>query len=152
MQREHLLGVFQGKWKAVATPIQTIDPKYIASMVSCCLILHNMGVSDRVMGDVRTRYDPGSVVGEVEEEEDDDEDESMVAIAGNSDSSTPPVSPSTHTLIPLPVATTTIRAFDVDLARVITQREEMKGLANEAECYRLQKALISCVNSWKKKI
>ncbi len=38
--------------------------------------------------------------------------------------------------VPLPVATTTtIRAFDVELARVITQREEMKGLTrNEAEC------------------
>ncbi len=80
--------------------------------LSCCLILHNMGVSDRVMDDVRTRYDPGSVVvGEVEAEEDDEEEESMVAMAGNSESSTPPVSPSTHTLILLPVATTTIRAF-----------------------------------------
>jgi hypothetical protein len=27
----------------------------------CCLILHNMGVCDRVMGDVNIRYDPGSV-------------------------------------------------------------------------------------------
>ncbi len=47
---ERAFGVFQGKWKSVAaTPIQIIDPKYIGSMVSCCLILHNMGVSDRVM-------------------------------------------------------------------------------------------------------
>jgi hypothetical protein len=36
---------------------------------------------------------------------------------------------------------------------MITQREdEMKGLANEAECVRLQKALIEYVYSWKNNI
>jgi hypothetical protein len=137
---ERAFGVLQGKWKSVATPIQTVDPKYIASMVSCCLILHNMGVSDRVMGDVRTWYDPGSVVEqqEVEEQEDGDETGSMVPQGGG--------------LALQQVATsTTIRAFDIELARVITQRQEMKGLTNEAECIRLQKALISCVNGWKSK-
>jgi hypothetical protein len=158
---ERAFGV-QDIWKSVATPIQTIDPKYIASMVSCCLILHYMGVSDCVMDDdvKTTRYDPGGsvLVGEVEEEkEDDDEESPMVAITGNGDSSTPPLSPSTHTLlVPLPVlaTTTTIRAFDVEHdARVITQREEVKGPNDEAECYRLQKALITwCVNSRKLKI
>ncbi len=62
------------------------------------------------------------MVGEVEEEEEEEDDEeSMDAIAGNSDSSTPPVSPSTYILVHLPVATTTIRAFldHVELARVI---------------------------------
>jgi hypothetical protein len=145
---ERAFGVFQGtKWKSVATPIQTIDPKYIASMVSCCLILHNMGVSDRVMGDVRARYDPGSLV--VLEEVEEDEEESMAATAGVviGEEGGEPI-----TTIPErvePAATTTIRAFDVELARVITQRDEMRGLANEAECIRPQKALISYVSSWK---
>jgi hypothetical protein len=116
----------------------------IASMVSCCLILHNMGVSDCVMGDARTWYDPGSVVveqQEVEEQVDDDEAGSMVPQGGG--------------LALQQVATSTsIRAFDIELARIVisTQRQEMKRLTNEAECtIRLQKALISYVNGWKLK-
>ncbi len=102
-----------------------------------------MGVSDRVMGEVRTWYDPGSVVEqpEVEEREDDDEAGSMVLPQGGG------------LALQQGVATSTsIRAFDIEqLARVVTQRQEMKGLTNEAECIRLQKALISCVNGWKLK-
>jgi hypothetical protein len=135
---ERAFGVFQAKWKSVATPIQTIDPKYIASMVSCCLILHNMGVSDRVMGDVHTRYDPGSVV--LEEVEGEDEESIAAATAG--------IPAGERSVVVGPAATTTIRAFDVELAKVITQRDEMRGLANEAECVRLQRALISYVSSW----
>ena len=58
---ERAFGVLQCRWKAVAAPLHFLDPKYIGKMVSCCIILHNMGVSDRVMGDVKKRYDPGSV-------------------------------------------------------------------------------------------
>lgn len=48
---ERAFGVLQCRWKAVAAPIHFLDPKYIG----------NMGVSDRVMGDVKKRYNPGSV-------------------------------------------------------------------------------------------
>jgi Plant transposon protein len=58
---ERAFGVFQCKWKAIASPIHFIEPNLIGEMISCCVILHNMGVSDRVMGDLRKRYDPGSV-------------------------------------------------------------------------------------------
>ncbi len=84
----------------------------------------------------------GDFLGEEQEDEQEEEEESMVATAGGEESSPP---------VPLPVATTTIRAFDVELARVISRREEMKGLTNEAECIQLQQALIACVNSWKSK-
>jgi hypothetical protein len=67
-------GVFQGKWTSMTTPIQIVEQRYTASMVRCFVILHNMGVSVCVMGDVRTRYDPGSVVEQEVEEQEDDED------------------------------------------------------------------------------
>lgn len=54
-------GNLQGRWKAVAYPIHTIAPERIGEMVTCCLILHNIGISDRVMGDVNKKYDPGSI-------------------------------------------------------------------------------------------
>ncbi len=92
-------------------------------MVSCCLVLHNMGVSDRVMlGDVRNRYDPDSVVEEVEEEQEEDDESGdhevglMVPTTGVNDGAGLPL---------LQVATTTIRAFDTELAKVITQRQEI---------------------------
>ena len=58
---ERSFGVLQSKWKAVASPIHHLEPRLIGEMMTCCLILHNMGVCDRVMGDVNIRYDPGSV-------------------------------------------------------------------------------------------
>jgi hypothetical protein len=39
-------------------PFHQLDPKLIGIRVAACLILHNMGVSDRVMEDVRAPYNP----------------------------------------------------------------------------------------------
>jgi hypothetical protein len=40
-------------------PFHQLDPKLIGIRVAACLlILHNMGVSDRVMEDVRAQYNP----------------------------------------------------------------------------------------------
>ena len=55
---ERAFGVLQGRFQALATPIVLMDLKVIANLCSCSLILHNMCVSDRIMGDVRARYDP----------------------------------------------------------------------------------------------
>jgi hypothetical protein len=102
---ERAFGVLQCKYKAVATPIHTIEHKYIASMVSCCLILHNMGVEDRVMGGVGKRYDPGAVAPHEEDEEAPttlpEEEQQECADGGVHP---PPVEVA---------ATTTIRAFDL---------------------------------------
>jgi hypothetical protein len=145
---ERAFGVLQGMWKAVPTPIHTLEPYYLAAMVSCCLILHNMvGVSDRVMGDVKAKYDPGSVVKEVGVEEVEEDDGSCPAESIGA-------SPVSHVEEVIPATTTGApTAFEIEPARIITQRDEMKGLTNEAECIRLQKAVISCVNdsSWRLK-
>lgn len=55
---ERAFGVLQAKFQAVARPIHTIKLSDIGAMVTTCLVLHNICVSDRVMGDVHARYDP----------------------------------------------------------------------------------------------
>ena len=53
---ERAFGVLQIKWKSIQYPILMMDLKSICSMVTTCLILHNMAVSDRIMGDARAVY------------------------------------------------------------------------------------------------
>jgi hypothetical protein len=56
---ERAFGLLQMKFKAVANPIQLHNIKDVAIMVKCCLGLHNMCVSDRIMnGDFSADYDP----------------------------------------------------------------------------------------------
>ena len=58
---ERAFGVLQGKFQVLARPIVIRSLKLIEELVTCCLILHNMCVSDRVMeGDVRARYNPSN--------------------------------------------------------------------------------------------
>jgi Plant transposon protein len=60
---ERAFGILQGKFHAVARPIQLHSIKEIATMVKCCLCLHNMCVADRVMnGDLEADYDPTNLL------------------------------------------------------------------------------------------
>jgi hypothetical protein len=65
---ERAFGVLQAKWQFITRPIQLHSLHDIAKRVGTCVILHNMCVSDRVMGDVRARYNPmASVTKETED-------------------------------------------------------------------------------------
>ena len=55
---ERAFGVLQCKFQCVARPIYLMELVHIRNMVTASLILHNMCVSDRVMGDVYSRYNP----------------------------------------------------------------------------------------------
>jgi len=55
---ERGFGVLQSKFQVMTRPFLQHNLKHIGNKVSTCLILHNMCVSDRVMGDVNKRYDP----------------------------------------------------------------------------------------------
>ena len=55
---ERACGNLQGRFQALATPIVLMDLQIIANLCSSSLILHNMYVSDRIMGDVRALYNP----------------------------------------------------------------------------------------------
>lgn len=58
---ERAFGVLQGQWQCTSRPIHLMKMESIAAMMATSLILHNMGVSDRVMdGDVRARYNPSN--------------------------------------------------------------------------------------------
>ena len=47
---ERAFGVLQAKFQFMARPILIQDLKLIEEVVTCCLILHNMCVGNRVMG------------------------------------------------------------------------------------------------------
>ena len=66
---ERAFGVLQSKFQVLARPMLQLNLIQIGNKVATCLILHNMCVSDRVMGDVNATYDPSFRVGEVVEEE-----------------------------------------------------------------------------------
>jgi hypothetical protein len=60
---ERAFGVLKGTWQCLQRPIHLHHLRDIADRVACCLLLHNMLVTDRVMCDkdgydYRQRYDP----------------------------------------------------------------------------------------------
>lgn len=56
---ERAFGVLQGKFQYMARPCEEHNLEVMAQRVATCLILHNMCVSDRVMGgDVYATYNP----------------------------------------------------------------------------------------------
>lgn len=65
---ERAFGNLQQKFQYMARPIHQMDLNIIGKRVSTCLMLHNMCVSDRVMGDVYARYDPAFSVDAEEDE------------------------------------------------------------------------------------
>jgi hypothetical protein len=63
---ERAFGVLKGTWQFTAKPIQLRNLKKISNRVTTCLILHNILVSDRVMGGPEDTYDPSfSVLEEI---------------------------------------------------------------------------------------
>jgi Plant transposon protein len=54
---ERAFGVLQAKFQIVAKPLHAFNLNQISDTVNCCLILHNMCVEERVMGEI-TRYQP----------------------------------------------------------------------------------------------
>jgi Plant transposon protein len=59
---ERAFALLQGKWQCTARPMYQIELKNVGNGMAACLILHSMGVADRVMDDVRAVYDPASSI------------------------------------------------------------------------------------------
>ena len=55
---ERAFGVLKGQWQVLFRPILLHQTEDISKRASACFILHNMCVSDRVMGDVTVLYKP----------------------------------------------------------------------------------------------
>jgi hypothetical protein len=131
---ERAFGVLQGKWKAIANPIHSMDMKAITNLVGTCLILHNMAVSDRVMGDVNAVYVPSTVA--PPEHPSCNEATTPTTLSSGLNVSFP--QPSVATLPP-----TAARAAQLRINRVVAERKEWKILKDPTEWARLQRALIA---------
>jgi hypothetical protein len=148
---ERAFGVLQCKWKILSYPLHTKNTDTIAKLVTCCLLLHNMAVSDRVMdGDVRARYCPfecaegGVRDKEVPTELPDENDEEFIPIAATvGAAATTDVS---HTVArrgkTKERSVTTLSAFEAKLAATVAHRDEWKALKDDKEWARLQTALM----------
>jgi hypothetical protein len=66
---ERAFGDFEGQWQVFARPLQLHRVVEIAYRASCCFILHNMNVSDRIMGDCRSYYHASAAIEDDMEEE-----------------------------------------------------------------------------------
>ena len=76
---ERAFGILKSQWKFVEHRIYLLDLSKISLRMNSCLILHNILVTDRVMGSCELLYDPAYLI-EVEEEilvEDKNIDEGM---------------------------------------------------------------------------
>jgi hypothetical protein len=134
---ERAFGVLQSKFKVLSYPIHMIEMRGIASLVTCCLVLHNMGVSDRVMGDARETYCPSkSTVEGPELPYADPED--VLAI-----NTPPPPDGGVAVARRAPAVTTNLASMDRGLANALAEREEWMALKDVTEWSRLQRALIS---------
>lgn len=154
---ERAFGVLQCKWKVLSFPLHTKNMDFLSSLVECCLVLHNMAVSDRVMGDATARYCPfdeseddvplareeptvmeDEPLGndneeEADEEEDGDEEEGDSKDDGRQEGS------SSRSV----TAVTTLREFEPILAATVAHRIEWGALKNDKEWSRLQMAIMS---------
>jgi Plant transposon protein len=67
---ERAFGVLKDTWQCLDTPFLLHSLDDISERVACCLLLHNMIVTDRVMAEddynYRKRYDPSHVLDEEE--------------------------------------------------------------------------------------
>ncbi len=126
---ERAFGVLQGRFKAIAYPIHFLDQDCIYAMVTSCLIVHNMCISERVMESCTvTYYDPSVEADPVVEVED--------AVR---------FPPGVHLPIealapPPPLAL--IRDFGRDIAASVVRNREFVGLRDVEEWGRLQAAIM----------
>jgi hypothetical protein len=125
---ERGFGVAKGTWQFLDRPILLHRLEDIAMRVTCCIILHNMLMADRVMGDCRATYMPAYTLTEPVLTVDQPHD--LVAVQGIDPGNT--------------VGTGAIGVANLPLylQQQVTRTERFKELANEKEHQRLHVALI----------
>jgi hypothetical protein len=94
---ERSFGVLKGTWQFIERPIHIMSLDDIQAEVFCCLILHNILVSDRVMGDCKTRYKPDHVLEEEEMTVEQPPDLSTVQGRSEEDQFTPTIRTASQT-------------------------------------------------------
>jgi hypothetical protein len=128
---ERAFGVLQCRFKAIAYPIHFLNQDSIYHMAACCLILHNMTVQERVMGNCTDRYDPSV--------EADPEDVDVVDAALHPPGMEAPLDVAE---MPLPPPVRLLRDIEPNVAMSIVRQREFMGLKDQDEWGRLQTAMI----------
>jgi Plant transposon protein len=130
---ERAFGVLKGTWQFLDRPILLMDLSHIALRVTSCIILHNILVSDRVMGEVGVVYNPSHVLEEAEDAVDlvqQPEDLGAVQVGnGNSDNA------------PATISGIGIRNAPRQVQDAVTRRGRFQKLTDELEHQRLHSAL-----------
>jgi hypothetical protein len=127
---ERAFGVLKGTWQFLEHPILLMDLNDICHRVTCCLILHNMIVTDRVMNEPGMIYDPSFTLAEdtvmVEQPPD------LLSVQANAG-----VSYSTS------ATGTGIANAPTDVVALLTKGQRFKELNNPVEYQRLHTALMT---------
>jgi hypothetical protein len=130
---ERAFGVLKGTWQFLDRPILLMDLNHIALRVTTCIILHNILVSDRVMGEVGVVYKASHVLEEAEDAVDlvqQLEDVGAVQVGnGNSDDA------------PTTISEIGIRNAPRQVQDVVTRRGRFQKLTDELEHQRVHTAL-----------
>ena len=125
---ERAFGVLQAKFQAMARPIVLMDLKLIANLCSACVIMHNMCVSDGIMGHVRARCNPAHDI----EPETEEEVEHSEEFKRKRKRATAPIG---------------IRNADPCVQKLLRRKERWKDLVNLEECQRLHVAPMKFLSS-----
>ena len=132
---ERAFGVLQSKFQVLARPMLQINLTKIANKVATCMILHNMCVSDRVMGDERAHYNPAFNLEQYET------DVEVIDLSQPKDLQAVQASVDKGKAVQL--AITGIRNATTPVQKLCIRRQLWHELKDEAEHSRLHSALMS---------
>ena len=131
---ERAFGVLKGTWQFLARPIMGMNMEDIHAKVTCCIILHNILVSDRVMGDCRATYKPDHVL--EEEEVTVQQPYDLREVQATYDLRTPTRATTTTTAA-------VNSSLPASVEQLMTRTERFKDLQDKDEYVRLHTALMS---------
>jgi hypothetical protein len=132
---ERAFAVLKKRYQFLDRPIHQHKVQEIANRVTCCLILHNISVTDRVMGDVGVTYNPiHNLDAELLEAVDFPSDLIQVQENFQTRSTTRRYDGSSISGI----GTQTLNAIAQE---TVSQRDRFKDLTDENQCVRLHLAL-----------
>ena len=137
---ERAFGQLKGRWQFLERPIHLHKLEEIGNRVHCCLILHNMCVSDRIMQGPRERYSPASSLAECE-----------MAISQPGDLVEQQAKDGLNMQEDNPATNTTVgvRNLPAYVRNVVSRKERFQELGNLDEHTRLHGVLQSrCVANW----
>jgi hypothetical protein len=126
---ERAFGVLKNTWQYMDRPIHSHSLIDISARVTTCVILHNMLVSDRIMGDYNAIYDPAHLMEELEVEVEQPNDLHQMQAGGANQEQ--PVGGGIG-----------IAGAPPAVVGLLTRRERFKDLADKEQHARLHQALM----------